>query len=323
MSTPNLKQGHGLAKDTVSLVQEFYESDEVSRTMPGKKDFVSVRVGDGRVHLQKRLILSNLKEAYQLFKQMNPTQKIGFSKFAELRPKHCILAGASGTHSVCVCTMHQNVVLMMNGGKISDCFIDKVQLKTHDHCLAQIICNPPLPNCYFGVCKSCPGISALKENLKEHMDVHLIDDVAYKQWVSVDRSTLETVSKSADDFVDEFCEKLEILLPHSFVAKQQSSFQSELKTCLQSGEFLVVCDFAENYSFILQDSIQGYHWNNSQATIHPFVAYYVESDELHHVSYVVISDCLTHDTVAVHLFQKHLIAFLKVWVYSSQNVLLF
>ncbi len=186
---------------------------------------MSVRQGDSRVQLQKRLILSNLKEAYELFKQQNPTKTIGFSKFADLRPKHCILAGASGTHSICVCiVIHQNVILMMNGGKITECTIDEVQL---DHCLAQIICNPPLPNCYFGDSLSiltCPGISAFREHLKEYMDACLIDNVVYKQWVSVDRSTLETVSKSADDFVDVFCEKLEILLPHSFIAKQQSSF---------------------------------------------------------------------------------------------------
>ena len=41
--------------------------------------------------------------------------KVGFSKFADFHPKHCVLAGASGTHSVCVCTIHQNVKLMMLG----------------------------------------------------------------------------------------------------------------------------------------------------------------------------------------------------------------
>lgn len=46
------------------------------------------------------------------------------------------------------------------------------------------------------------------------MDDRLIDNVVYKQWVSVDRCMLETVIKSADDFVDAFCEKLEVLLPH-------------------------------------------------------------------------------------------------------------
>ena len=54
LSTPNLKQGHALSADIVSLVEEFFESDEVSRVMPGKKDFVSVRVGAERVHFQKR-----------------------------------------------------------------------------------------------------------------------------------------------------------------------------------------------------------------------------------------------------------------------------
>ena len=62
---------------------------------------------------------------------------------------------------------------------------------------------------------------------------------------------------------------------------------------------------------MLQDAAQGFHWNNSQATIHPFVVHYMDSGELRHVSYAVISDCLRHDTVAVHLFQKSLISFLK------------
>lgn len=143
------------------------------------------------------------------------------------------------------------------------------------------------------------------------MDANLIDSIVYKQWISVDRCTLETISKSADDFVDSFCEKLETLLPHSFFAKQQAHFYSQLKEDLQPGEFLVTADFSENYSFVLQDAAQGFHWNNSQATIHPFVVYYLDMGKLHHLSYVVISDCLHHDTVAVYLFQKNLLDYLK------------
>ena len=33
--------------------------------------------------------------------------------------------------------------------------------------------------------------------------------------------------------------------------------------------------FRKNYSFVLQDAAQGFHWNNSQATLHPFIAYYL------------------------------------------------
>jgi len=141
------------------------------------------------------------------------------------------------------------------------------------------------------------------------MDDCLIDSVTYRQWVSVDRSTIETISQSADYFVDSLCEKLEVLLPHSVIARQQSYFQTELKYSLQPGESLVMADIAENYSTMLQDATQ-FHRNNSQATYHTPICY-MNTGELHRLCYVIISDCLHHDTVAVHLFQKNLIDYLR------------
>lgn len=60
LAIPDLKRGHALAEQTVHLVHSFYQSDEVSRVMPGRKNYVSVREGEGRVHVQKRLVLCNL-----------------------------------------------------------------------------------------------------------------------------------------------------------------------------------------------------------------------------------------------------------------------
>ena len=45
-------------------------------------------------------------------------------------------------------------------------------------------------------------------------DDSLIDSIDYKQWVSVERPTLEIISQSADAFVDSLCKKLEALLSH-------------------------------------------------------------------------------------------------------------
>ena len=93
---------------------------------------------------------------------------------------------------------------------------------------------------------------------------------------------LETFYAPAEEFFKTFCEKLEILRPHSFIiiASEQASFCIMCKASLQTGEILVTVDFSENYSFILQDAAQGFLWNNSQlqATLHPFVA----------MSYVII-----------------------------------
>jgi hypothetical protein len=49
-----------------------------------------------------------------------------------------------------------------------------------------------------------------------------------------------------------------------------------LKSNLQVGVVIMLCDFAKNYSFILQDEAQGVHWNNVHANLHHFAIYFRE-----------------------------------------------
>lgn len=81
---------------------------------------------------------------------------------------------------------------------------------------------------------------------------------------------------------------------------------------MQEGEFLAICDFAENYSFVLQDEVQSHHWNVQQATIHPFVIYFKENMQVKHFSFIIISEELRHDSVAVNLFISKMVAFLRI-----------
>ena len=93
------------------MVKKFYLDDENSHMMPGMKDFVSVEKDDGsREHVQKKLIPCNLSELYVNFKAQHSTVKIRLSKFSQLRPRNCILAGASGTHTVCVYVHHETLI---------------------------------------------------------------------------------------------------------------------------------------------------------------------------------------------------------------------
>ena len=64
------------------------------------------------------------------------------------------------------------------------------------------MCNPPSPSCYLDSCDACPGMDNLRDTLANLLDGKMIGYVVFKQWVFVDRSTLETYSKSADEFVD-------------------------------------------------------------------------------------------------------------------------
>ena len=52
------------------------------------------------------------------------------------------------------------------------------------------------------------------------------------------------------------------------VAKSQSSYLHTLKENLPEDTAIVLLDFPENYSFLIQDAIQGCYWDNSQATLH-------------------------------------------------------
>ena len=96
------------------MVEEYYVRDDVSSVMPGIKDVISVRNIDGtKQRLQKRLMLLNLKELYLSFKMDHPDCDIGFTKFSTLRPPNCILVDSTGAHSICVCSYHQNVKLLL------------------------------------------------------------------------------------------------------------------------------------------------------------------------------------------------------------------
>ena len=72
-------------------------------------------------------------------------------------------------------------------------------------------------------------------------------------WQQTDRSTLRTEITDAEDYAEQICERLLKLKPHSFTAKQQSYFFKNLKDTLKEGEFLILCDFAENYAFVFLD----------------------------------------------------------------------
>ena len=324
LSTPNPKVGKGLDPDTAASVRNFYYNEDISRMMPGKKDCVTILENGERKRIQKRLVLGNLNEIYQQFKAANPEKKVGFSKFAMLRPKECVLAGSSGTHSVCVCTIHNNVKLMMAGSKMETVTANEdVPLKHYSHALAMTMCNPTLPSCHLGTCECCPGKEPLKEILERCYEEMGIDELQFSQWTSTDRSSLETMVKPIEDFLDLFVEKLETLKQHDFIAKQQGRYLNDVKENLLPGEFLVIGDFSENYSFVVQDEAQSFHWNNSMATLHPFFYYYRESGDIKHGNFVLVSDCNTHDTVAVYLFQKHLINHLKGNFQCVQKVIYF
>lgn len=142
LAKPEAKKGQPLEDTVKQKVIELYESDEFTRQCPGKKDFVSVSINNVKIHEQKRLILVCLKELYLEFKKLYPEHKVGFSKFCELRPKWCITVDSSGSHSVCVCSYHQNAKLMCAA-------LPNDRLISYKDLMNICVCNVDSRNCMF------------------------------------------------------------------------------------------------------------------------------------------------------------------------------
>ena len=173
------------------------------------------------------------------------------------------------------------------------------------------MCNDSHDRCYLGDCLDCPNTSVLQKHLLKCFDENDIFHIEYQSWFQTDRCTIASKTVNVHEFMDILGKKLMKLKTHDFFAKKQSLIVNNVKSNLQEGEFLVCCDFADNYAFVIQNSTQSFHWNNNQATVFTVIVYYNQNDELKHISIAVISDNLNHDTIAVYEYQKIVISYLK------------
>ena len=271
-----------------------------TREMPGKKDCVSIAPND---HRQKRLILCNIKELFNAFKVKFPEIKIGFSKFSSLRPKWCVLAGGSGTHSVCVCSIHQNIKLLL--APIDTSYKDLLHF---------VVCSPKSRECMVNRCDACPTSN---DPLKEHFfkvafEHQFNDKIEFQQLTTTGRSDLVNCRESIVDYVDLVVSQLGKLTTHSYIAKAQARYLKQRKENNTEETALFLGDFAENYIFLIQDEIQSYHLSNKQCSLHPVVVYFKEGEFLKHRSYCVLSDDLMHDVSFVHSVIKLVLDDLKL-----------
>ena len=91
-SPTSSKRSSTITEETISLVNDFYNNNDISWQAPGRKDRVIIRANkEGekvkRVE-QARYLMMSLREAHKKFMEENPGANIGLSKFCDLRPAH-------------------------------------------------------------------------------------------------------------------------------------------------------------------------------------------------------------------------------------------
>ena len=154
------------------------------------------------------------------------------------------------------------------------------------------VCDIGSEKCMMGHRKTCPGQEGLVDYLDNCDELSDVEEISYLQWVSTDRTKLTSITESKADFIDNFSSQVVKLTRHSYTAKAQSLYMKELKATMNPLEDVILQgDFAENFSYVVQDEIRSFHWENKQATLHPFVAYCKQDGgSLQHRNVCVISD---------------------------------
>ena len=162
----------------------------------GKKEYLTVKVDGPKEKFQKHLLLLNIREVFLEFKKVNTDVQIGFSKFCELQPKYVVNVNSSGMHKVCVCEYHQNVKLMLLSLPVKIYYKDAI---------CKAVSNIDTRNCMLHVCKNCPGKQGTQNyliNCFTNNENELDEDISYMQWISTDRTTMNKLTSTIEEYIN-------------------------------------------------------------------------------------------------------------------------
>ena len=108
-------------------------------------------------------------------------------------------------------------------------------------------------NIIYSRCEECPG----RENLRDHLYNSTEDcedsQIMYQQWVGTERTTLSSDTTSLHNLIGNVVTSIDELTSHSYIAKAQSKYLKTRKENLDNTTVILLCDFAENFTFVIQD----------------------------------------------------------------------
>ena len=178
--------------------------------------------------------------------------------------------------------------------------------KSYHTLIEKIACSRESKICMTHRCENCQGIENVEQFLYDYLnsnDPNDTDDdreddaeeteIKFKQWTMTDWTELISMILLQNEFINLLVETLDNITPHSFIARFQASYLKQLKNMIGADEVIVLEDFAENFSFLVLDEIQGYHWNKSQCSLQPVVVYICSSDNLVESSLCILLKILT------------------------------
>ena len=85
------EKSNGISNEVKNAVRNFYFRFDISYTMPGLKDEMTVWTDGKKERLRKHYLTMFLREAFSVFDETHPEINLGFSTFCRLRPANVLL----------------------------------------------------------------------------------------------------------------------------------------------------------------------------------------------------------------------------------------
>ena len=142
--------------------------------------------------------------------------------------------------------------------------------------MAQSVCSTENKKCMLHECSDCLGEAHIDQYFNTHNFVQSKKKVIYSCWESVKSNNksnddlssmfkvkLLTVTESATSFLKNLSSEIYNLTKHYYISDDQKNSFLAMKENLNEETGLMLMDFSENYTFIAQDSTQGFYFNNT------------------------------------------------------------
>lgn len=166
--------------------------------------------------------------------------------------------------------------------------------------LSAIVCSED-EMCIFGECKTCPGASAISFEFFGCTQEDEDDEILFAFW---EKNDLVKKTLTLEKFIDTLAQWTLKVSPHLKYKQIQQAAIREEKAAAKSlpSRLILHVDFAENWSVIIQNEIQGYHWKNDQVSIFTAVCHFNGIT----LSYALVSDAKEHDSAHALFAMNHI-----------------
>ncbi|CAF1452033.1 unnamed protein product [Rotaria sordida] len=288
------RKQRSLSIELKELVIQFYQRDDITYQLPGKRDYVTVTDDNGESRtLQKRILLYNIRKTYQLFvnEYSNKNVDLSLTSFNELRPVN-ILINSYMPHHSCLCISHENVNLLI---KLLSKHISCDGLNSLQEFTSMLVCDEQEEKCMFSCCHLC------SHNFDNNIMKNVINPtkrIQWFQWVLQDRKTKKIeFNDTINQYLLTLKEKIEPFLNHVFIKRQQTAFFEKMKIIPNDEIICIQVDFSENFRLCMQNAVQNSYYSQDAVSLFTTYVWYAGGGG---ESFVYISNNLSHDKYCIN-----------------------